>query len=75
MLPIMQGKEPIDTICPKCNQQVTTEIEKKFNGWMWVVMLAICLPPLCFIPCCPCFGCEQVTHYCSYCKHAIGRAA
>jgi len=76
MLPIIQGREPVETVCPKCRETVMTQIDKKFDGWMWV-MLLILIPPLCFIPCfCGCCGlCKKVTHYCTNCKHAIGMAA
>ena len=39
--PVVRGLEqfPALTTCPKCNLQVTTNVEKKLdtNGWFWVI--------------------------------------
>ena len=62
---------PALTTCPKCNLQVTTNVEKKLNdnGWFWVICCCCCFLFSFVVLCVNCFW--KYNHFCPRCSTKI----
>ncbi|XP_029433034.1 cell death-inducing p53-target protein 1-like [Rhinatrema bivittatum] len=65
---------PAVTVCPACQQNVTTKINHATGMLTWIIFLILCLIG-CWLGCCliPFFvkSCKDVDHYCPNCNHHI----
>ena len=66
---------PALTTCPKCNLQVTTNVEKKLdtNGWFWVIICCCCYLFSFLVLCVNCFW--KYNHFCPRCSTKIATSS
>ena len=69
----MMPDSPCPCRCPNCGKQIVTRVSSKSGSrtWLWVLILAFCIPPCCFIP----FfvpSCMDQDHFCPQCNTLVG---
>ncbi|XP_063696079.1 lipopolysaccharide-induced tumor necrosis factor-alpha factor homolog [Culicoides brevitarsis] len=69
------GASPFVTVCPNCQQQITTRTDSETSIAQHLWAMGLCIIgcwPCCLIPYCM-KDCQNTTHYCSNCGQFIGR--
>ena len=85
LVPVTFSVNPVKLICPFCNNEILSEIDRKFNCGTCCFFLILGL--LCILPClfcaglchlgnvycdCDCTCCYDATHICPNCRKVVG---